>query len=68
MRGIGQLAAAVADVRGPEAGHAVENALAFAVPDVGTIALDDDARSAAPQRLVIGEGMEMMQGVEIFEL
>jgi hypothetical protein len=40
--------APIADVAGPQSRHAVENALAFAVPDIGAVAAHDDARAGRP--------------------
>src|SRR5690349_18265106 len=68
IRRLRQLLVAVADVRRPEAGHAVEDAVAFAVEDIRSFTLDDHARPRGPQRLMRGEGMEMVLRVEILEL
>ncbi len=65
---LGQLLAAVADVAGPEPRHAVEHALALAVPDVGTVGAHDDAGPARTHRLVIGEGVQMVERVELLQL
>ena len=62
---LGKLAAAMADIRRPQAGHAVENALALAVPKVRSVAADDDARAACPQRSVAGERVQMVKSVEL---
>ncbi len=57
VSGVRQLLAAVADVRRPQARHAVEDAVAFAIENVGAFPANDDASAAAAERLVIGEGV-----------
>ena len=67
--GLRKLLIAVADVRRPKAGHAIEDAVAFAVDDVRAFALHDDADvRTRPQRLVIREGMQMVLCVEVLDL
>src|SRR6476620_4388983 len=60
--------APIADVASPQSRHAVENALAFAVPDIGAVAAHDDARAGRPERTVSGEGMKMVKSVELLQL
>jgi hypothetical protein len=55
----------VAEIRGPQTGHAVENAVALAIPNIGPVTADNDARAAGPQRFVAGEWVEMMESVEL---
>ena len=65
---LGQFLAAVADGHAPEAGHAVEDGVALAVVDVGAIGAHDHARSGGAKLIVVGEGMEMMRGVDRLQL
>ena len=69
VSGLRQLLTSVADVARPKTRHAVEDAIAFAVDDVGAFALDDDAHArTCPQRLMVGEGMQVVQSVELLNL
>src|SRR6188472_1067328 len=68
VAGLGELFAAVAKIRRPQAGHAVENALALAVPEIRSVAADDDAHSAGAERLVIAERVKMVKSVELLQL
>ena len=43
--GIDQLFAAIADIDAPQAGHAVENLVPFAIPDIDAITLGDYPRA-----------------------
>src|SRR5262245_51862795 len=63
-----ELLAAVADVAGPEPRHAVEDAFTLAVKDVGPVGPHDDARPARTHRLMIGEGVQMVERVELLQL
>jgi hypothetical protein len=56
--GVDQGALAIAHVHAPQAGHGIEDLVAFAVPDVDAFATDDDARAAACEGFEVGEGME----------
>ena len=62
--GIGDLLAAIADIDAPEAGEAIEIFLAVVVEDVDALAALDDARSLGIQLLHVGEGMQVMGGVD----
>ncbi|MCY1271016.1 hypothetical protein D9M70_195650 [compost metagenome] len=59
-RRLHQLLAAVADVDAPQAGHAIEDLVAFAVPDVHAFGLGDDPRTLGVQRLVVGERRQVV--------
>ncbi|MNT88970.1 hypothetical protein D3C72_2296130 [compost metagenome] len=61
---IGQLAAAVADVDAPQAGHAVEDLVPLAVPQVHALGAGDDARTLGAELLVVGEGREQVLAAE----
>ncbi|MNN20982.1 hypothetical protein D3C81_1342880 [compost metagenome] len=52
---VGQLIAAIADRHAPQARHAVENLVAFAVPEVHALGRGDDARAFLGQLLDIAE-------------
>ena len=65
VAGLGELLPAVAEIGRPQACHAVENALALAVPNIGPVAAHDDARAASAERLVIGEGVQVVKSVEL---
>ncbi|MNS65894.1 hypothetical protein D3C72_990850 [compost metagenome] len=62
-RGGGEVLAAVAEVGAPEAGHAVEVALAVVVPQVQAFATDDHPRPFGVQRLLVEEGMDVVRGI-----
>ncbi|MNN30625.1 hypothetical protein D3C81_1442790 [compost metagenome] len=64
VRGIGQLAAAVADVDAPQAGHGVEDLLALAVPQVDAVGPGDDARALGAELLVVAERGEQVLAAE----
>ncbi len=66
--GLGELLAAVADIDAPQARHAVEDLVALAVVDEGTVGADDHAAAGAAQVLVVGEGVEMVRGVDRLQL
>jgi len=66
--GIAQLAAAVADVYTPQPGHAVENPVAVAVPQVHTFGARDHARAFFVQRLGIGKRMPVMAAIVLLIL
>jgi hypothetical protein len=62
--GLGQLLAAIADVDAPQPGHAVEHAVAFRVLEPDALGLGNDAAAALlGQRLVIGEGVQVVTDV-----
>ncbi|MNH30673.1 hypothetical protein D3C79_909820 [compost metagenome] len=52
---IGQLIATIADRHAPQAGHAIENLVALAVPQVHALGRGDDARAFLGQLLDIAE-------------
>ncbi len=62
--GIGDLLAAIADIDAPEPGKTVQILLALAVPDVDALAALDDARAVGIQLLHVGEGMQMVGGID----
>ncbi len=67
--GLGEFLAAVADVGRPKPRHAVEDAVAFAIEDIGAFAFDDDAwTGTGAQRLVCRERVQMMLRVELLNL
>jgi len=66
--GIGQLAPPVADVDAPQPAHGVQQPLALAVPDVDALAVGDHARALGRQRLVVGEGVQVVRGIERLQL
>jgi hypothetical protein len=53
--GIGQFVATVTDGHAPEAGHAVEDLVAFAVPQVNALRVGDDPRAFLFQLLEVAE-------------
>ncbi|MCY1401965.1 hypothetical protein D9M71_170950 [compost metagenome] len=55
-----QLIAAVADGHAPQARHAVEDLVAFAVPDINAIGFFDDAWAFVLQLLVIAERRQVV--------
>ncbi|MNQ47493.1 hypothetical protein D3C85_613380 [compost metagenome] len=61
---VGQLAAAVADVDAPQAGHAVEDLVPLAVPQVDAVGAGDDACALGAELLVVGEGREQVLAAE----
>jgi len=61
--GSGQVLAAIAQVGAPQAGHAVQVALAVVVPQVQALTTDDHPRALGVQRLLVEEGMDMVRGV-----
>src|SRR5262245_15068328 len=65
---LGQFLVAVPDICRPQARHAVEDAVALAVPNVGPVAADDNAGAARTKRVVIGEGMKVVKSVELSQL
>jgi hypothetical protein len=52
---LGQLIATIADRHAPQAGHAIENLVAFAVPEVHALGRGDDARAFFGQLFDIAE-------------
>ncbi|MDT4884228.1 hypothetical protein FQZ97_1203490 [compost metagenome] len=50
----------VADGGAPQAGHAVEDLVAFAVPHVHAFTLDDDARANLAQLLIVAERSQVV--------
>ncbi|MCY1280739.1 hypothetical protein D9M70_295310 [compost metagenome] len=56
----GEVLAAVAEVGAPEAGHAIEVALAVVVPEVEALAANDHPRPFGVQRLLVEEGMDVV--------
>ncbi|MNO78075.1 hypothetical protein D3C76_692020 [compost metagenome] len=58
--GIGQFIATVTDGHAPQAGHAVEDLVAFAVPDINAVGLFDDAWAFFLQLLVVAEGRQVV--------
>ena len=68
-RDFGQLFAAVADIDAPQAGHAVEDAVAFAIDDITAIGLSDDAASAhVLDQLIILLGRQVVGHVKAAKL
>jgi hypothetical protein len=70
-RGFDQFLAAIADGHAPQAGHAVEDLVALAVPQVHTFGLGDDARAFLGQLLVITERRQVVglaQGLPLSSL
>ncbi len=66
-----QLLAAVADVDAPEPGHAIEDLVALAVPQVHALGAGHDARALAVERLEVGKGRQVVvaaQGLPVFGL
>ena len=64
-RGVRELAAAVADVHAPQARHRVDEAVPVRVPEVDALGAHDDARPALGiEGRVVGEGVEVMAGVD----
>ena len=57
-------AVAIADLHTPQAGHAVDQAFAFGIPQVDSLRAGDDARAFAGQRLGLREGMNVVRGVQ----
>ncbi|MCY1535422.1 hypothetical protein D9M68_708280 [compost metagenome] len=55
-----QFLAAVADGDAPQAGHAIEDLLPLAVPQVHALGLGDDPRALLVHLLVVGERREMV--------
>ncbi|CAM3208881.1 hypothetical protein PSME7519_20020 [Ectopseudomonas mendocina] len=55
-----QFLAAIADGHAPQAGHAIEDLVALAVPQVHTFGLSDDARALLGQLLVITERRQVV--------
>ena len=62
---IREFAPPVADVDAPQAGHAVEDAVAVGVVEVDALGPDDDPRALRLQRLVVGERVQVMLAVEL---
>ncbi|MOA08226.1 hypothetical protein D3C78_1279750 [compost metagenome] len=58
--GIGQLVATVTDGHAPQAGHAVEDLVAFAVPQVNALGVGDDARAFLFKLLEIAERRQVV--------
>ncbi|MCY1398226.1 hypothetical protein D9M71_132520 [compost metagenome] len=59
-RRLHQFIAAVTDSHAPQAGHAVEDLVAFAVPDINAVGLFDDAWAFFLQLLVVAEGRQVV--------
>ena len=64
VAGLGQRLVAVAELHAPQARHAVDDLLAFGVPEVNALAARDDAHAFLVQRRGVGKGMDVMGGVE----
>ncbi len=63
---LGQLLAAVADVDAPQAGHAVDEGVALGVGERHSVGLRDDAAAALlGERLVVGEGVQVVAGIAV---
>src|SRR5438046_37514 len=60
ISGIGQFIAAVTDGHAPEAGHAVEDLVAFAVPEVNAFGIGDDPRALLFQLFEVAEGGQVV--------
>ena len=63
VSGIHQIAAAIAQIDTPQTRHAVEQAVAIAVPKIYPLAARNDARALCIQSGGIGERMQMMGAV-----
>ena len=63
--GLNDLLAAIADIDTPKTGHAIENAVAVAVPNIAPIALGNDPQFGVRQGSVIGERVPMMVEVHL---
>ncbi len=66
--GVHQLLAAIAQVDAPQAGHAVQNALAFGVFQIDALGPGDDAAAFLVQCLKIGKRMQVMAGFQLLPL
>ena len=62
--GVDHLLPAIADIDVPQARHAVDDAVAVGIPQIDALCLDDDADAFGIQALRVGEGVQMMRGVE----
>ncbi len=62
-RGGDQFRPAVADIHAPQAGHAVQDAVAVAVAEENAVRAGDQPDFAFVQRLMIGKRMQMVGGV-----
>ena len=57
--------AAIADIHAPQTSHAVEDAVAFRVPQIGPFGAHNDARAFRRQPLEVREGVEVMASVQL---
>ena len=56
-----QFLAAIADIDAPQAGHAVQDFIALAIPDINTISMSDDSRaSSSVEGFMIRERMKVV--------
>ena len=64
----GQLLAAITDVDAPEASHAVQDFIAFAIPNIDAISMGDHAWAAGcVERFMIRERMKMMGDIGFYD-
>ena len=62
--GLGEFAATIAERHAPKPRHPVEDAIALGVVQVHPLGVGDDPRTARCQRLVVGERMQVVRGVQ----
>ena len=61
---LGQLLAAIAEIDAPQPGHAVDDALAFRIPDAHAFAAHHHPAAQLIERMGVRERMQMMGGVK----
>ena len=64
-RRLDQLGAAVADIDAPQAGHAVEQPVALAVPEPAALGAGDDPAAPRRQLGMVGERVKVVPGIEL---
>ena len=69
---VGQFFAAITDVHTPKASHAIQNLIAFAIPNINTVGMGHHAWAAiGVERFMIRERMKMMGDIgfnDFFEI
>src|SRR5437868_13770884 len=67
MDRISNTAATVSDIHAPEAGHAVEQTLAFRIPNIDAVTSHHDPSPMSRQLFGVGKRMEIMCRVELLQ-